>query len=104
MTDTDQDASQAHKIKEPEIHIAGIIVYCARDQIEAIKSRINMLPNAEFHAQSPDGKLVITLETDSTKHTLDCMDAIRALPGVYDISLVYQHAESAAAMEQEMES
>lgn len=106
MADTDEDAAQAlaQKMKEPEVHIAGIIVCCARDQIEAIKARISMLPNAEFHAQSPDGKLVITLEADSTKHTLDCMDAIRALPGVFDISLVYQHAESAAAMEEELES
>ncbi len=89
---------------EREIHIAGIIAYCDTGKIEAIKTHISMLPQAECHAQSAEGKLVITLETESTRRTLDCMDAIRALPGVYDVSLVYQHAEPAAAMEQEVES
>ena len=87
-----------------EVHIAGIIAYCDTQQLEAIKARIGLLPQAECHAQSAEGKLVITLETESTRRTLDCMDAIRALPGVYDVSLVYQHAEPAAAMEQEVES
>ncbi len=101
MAETDhQEPSSA----EPEVHIASIIVYCARRQEEAIKSRIGLLPEAECHAQSPTGKLVITLETGSTRRTLDCMDAIRALPDVFDVSLVYQHAEPAAAMEQEVES
>lgn len=101
MADIDSDQMQ---MQDQEVHIAGIIVYCDRSRMDAIKSRIGLLPDAEFHAQSPDGKLVITLEADSTKHILDCMDAIRALPGVYDISLVYQHAEPASAMEQEVES
>lgn len=85
-----------------EVHIAGIITYCDRASMEAIRVSIGLLPEAECHAQSPEGKLVITLETRSMGRTLDCMDAIRALPGVYDVSLVYQHAESAAAMEEEV--
>lgn len=99
MTDSAQSQPQ-----EREVHIAGVIVYCDRGQIEAIKKHIGLLPAAECHAQSAEGKLVITLETGSTRSTLDCMDAIRALPGVYDVALVYQHAEPAAAMEQEVES
>lgn len=87
-----------------EIHIAGIIAYCDARQVDAIKAGIGLLPKAECHAQSEEGKLVITLETESTRRTLDCIDAIRALPGVFDVSLVYQHAEPAAAMEQEVES
>lgn len=87
-----------------EVHIAGIIMYCDRTSMEAIKASIGLLPEVECHAQSPEGKLVITLETSSMHRTLDCMDAIRALPGVYEVSLVYQHAESAAAMEEEVQS
>lgn len=101
MADLDREETQ---LQNQEVHIAGIIVYCDPGRMEAIKSAIGLLPNAEFHVQSPEGKMVVTLESDSTKHTLDCMDAIRALPGVLDISLVYQHAEPAAAMEQEMDT
>ncbi len=87
---------------EPEVHIASIVVYCVPGSEETLKSRIALVPSAECHAQS-GGKLVVTLETDSARRTLDCMDAIRALPDVFDVTLVYQHAEPATAMEQEVE-
>ena len=47
--------------------------------------------------------MVVTLEADSTPRTLDYMDAIRALPGVLNVALVYQHAEPVAAMDEEIE-
>ena len=87
---------------EQELHITGIVVYCAHGQLETSKSQIALVPSAEFHAESPDGKLIVTLETESTRQTLDYIDAIRAVPGVLDVSLVYQHAEPAAAMAQEL--
>ena len=85
-----------------EIHIAGVIVHAVPDQIAAIGSQIGLVPGARVHAAS-DGRLIVTLETESTKHTLDYMDALRALPGVLNVALVYQHVEPAAAMDEEME-
>ena len=61
------------------------------------------VPSAAIHATSPDGKLFVTLETDSAARTLDCMDAMRAVPGVLDVALVYQHAEPLQALEQEIQ-
>jgi len=89
---------------QQEIHIAGIVVFTQTDQIDAITSCIRTIPSATIHAASQDGKLVVTLETDSTKRTLDYMDAMRALPGVSDVALVYQHAEPREALEQEIET
>lgn len=100
MTESDK---QTIPDNDREIHIAGVIAYCDPAQLATIKARIGLLPGAECHAQSAQGKLVITLETEGIRRTVDCMDAIRALPGIYDVSLVYQHAETAAAMEQELE-
>lgn len=87
---------------QAEVHIAGIIAYCDPQRMQEVQTRLSLLPEAECHAQSPEGKLVITLETGNMRRTVDCMDAIRALPGVFDVSLVYQHAEPAAAMEEEV--
>ena len=87
---------------EQEIHIAGIVVYAQPAQIDSIRSCIDAVPGAEFCAADASGKLVVTLETDSTKRTLDIMDAIRALPGVLDVALVYQHAEPKSALDQEV--
>ncbi len=88
---------------DQEVHIAGIVVFANAPTLNAVISCIQSIPSATLHATSPDGKLVVTLETDSTKRTLDYMDAMRALPGVAHVALVYQHAEPLAALEQEIE-
>lgn len=87
---------------EQEIHIAGVVVYVQPAQLDSVKSCIEAVPGAEVPASNGDGKLIVTLETGSTKRTLDIMDAIRALPGVIDVVLVYQHAEPSAALDQEV--
>ena len=86
-----------------EIHIAGLIVHASAAQVTAVRSQIALLPKAQVHAAGADGRLVVTLETDSTKRTLDYMDALRILPGVINVALVYQHAEDAAAMDEELQ-
>lgn len=89
---------------EQEVHIAGIVIFALPEHITATKVNITSLPAAEIHAISTDGKLIVTLEAESTRHILDLMDTIRALPGVVDVALVYQHAEPSADLEQEIQS
>jgi len=87
---------------EQEILIAGVVVYTQPAQLGSIKSCIAEVPYAEIHAEDPHGKLIVTLETEGTKRTLDTMDAMRALPGVLDVVLVYQHTEPVSALDQEV--
>ncbi|GIZ51569.1 chaperone NapD [Noviherbaspirillum aridicola] len=87
---------------EAEIHIASVVVYVLPAERLSVRSCIEAVPGADIHGEA-DGKLIVTLETESTKKTLDIMDAIRALPGVADVVLVYQHAELASALEQEVQ-
>lgn len=88
---------------QQEIHIAGVVVYTQPAHRDAVSRRIATLPSADIHGGSSDGKLIVTLEADSGRRILDYMDAIRALPGVMDVALVYQHAEPEAALEQEIQ-
>ena len=89
---------------EQEVHIAGIVVHALPEQLDAVIACIRSVPSATVHGSSPNGKIVVTLETEHSRRTLDYMDAIRALPGVANVALVYQHAESADALEQEIET
>lgn len=86
-----------------EVHIAGIIVHAVPAMVPSIRAQVALLPRALVHAVGDDGRMVITLETDSTQRTLDYMDALRALPGVSSLALVYQHAESPEAMDEEIQ-
>ncbi len=85
-----------------EIHIAGIIVHAIPARVAEVRSHLAILPRAIVHAAEEDGRMVVTLEADSAPRTLDIMDAIRALPGVLNVALVYQHAESATSMDEEL--
>lgn len=83
-----------------EIHIAGVIVATSRIHAHRVRTDLQLLPMATVHLVAEDGRMIVTLETRSPAATLDCMDAIRALPGVFNVALVYQHAEPEAAMEE----
>lgn len=88
---------------DQEVHIAGIVIFTRPPSANAVASSIRAIPAATVHASSADGKLIVTLETGSAGRMLDYMDALRALPCVVTVALVYQHAEPLAALEQEME-
>lgn len=92
-----------HIAREAEAHVAGIVVYAEPSRADLVTSCINALPCATVFVTTPDGKIIVTLETDSTRRTLDYMDAIRALDGVGSVVMVYQHAEPVSAFEQEIE-
>ena len=81
-----------------DIHIAGILVHCRSAEIDPLAAAIDAMPGAEVFQRSPEGKLVVVAEAPAAKGVLDLIDAIRALPGVYNVSLVYQHAEPAASL------
>lgn len=85
-----------------QVHIASLVVHALPDRAGAVAGAIGSLPGAQVHAATAAGKLVVTLEADSDGAMLDAIGAIQRLDGVMTAALVYQCAESRAAMEQEM--
>jgi nitrate reductase NapD len=86
-----------------DIHIAGVLVHSRPLTLMQVHRAIDTLPAAEVFRSSAEGKLVVVIEAPSAKEVLDAIDAIRALPGVLNVSLVYQHAEPASSMRQELQ-
>jgi nitrate reductase NapD len=95
--------SAAGSADTDEIHIAGVIVQCRPLDLMRAWRAVDALDAAEVFQSSAEGKLVVVIEAPTTRAVLDVVDTIRALPGVLNVALVYQHAESAAAMQQPME-
>jgi len=50
------------------------------------------LPGVEIHAQSPEGKVVVTLEDDDTNTAADSYVALHGIPGVASVAMVYQYS------------
>ncbi|WP_332675570.1 chaperone NapD [Aromatoleum sp.] len=84
-----------------EIHIAGILVQVRRAACAGIADAVRAMPGLEVPSVA-DGRLVVVAECATAAEVVDRIDRIRALPGVLNVALVYQHAESVGAMEEEM--
>ena len=43
-----------------EVHIAGIVIHARSAELRAIRSYLALIPGAQVHAVSDDGKIVVT--------------------------------------------
>ena len=84
-----------------EFHIAGVVIYAQSDRCEFIVSALRMLPGAQLHASTPDGRLVVTLEGSLSSSIEEQLSAINALPGVFSSALIYQHHEDIESLNEE---
>ena len=81
-----------------ELHIAGLVVHTMPLRLAAVRDAVSALPGACVHGESPQGKLVVTLEADGADPLLATLRRIQAMQGVVSASLVYQCADSLDAM------
>lgn len=72
-----------------EIHITSFVVYMNPAKKEQVYQGLNAIAGLEVHAESPDGKLVVTLESSTNRAMLDQIDSINAVEGVINSALVY---------------
>ena len=78
-----------------EVHISSLVVHCAPEHLETIKAQINQVENAEIYGDSPEGKIVVVMETENQGFITDNIEAINNLPNVLSTVLVYHQIESA---------
>lgn len=88
---------------DPELHIVGLLVHARPGHCEQVAAAVNRLPQAAIRAAGGAGKLVVVAECASAAETLELIAHLRELPGVANVALVYQHAESLRAMDEVME-
>ena len=54
-----------------------------------MRANLALLPGLELHQHSPQGKLVVVLETEHEQQILDTIEQIQNLPGVLNAVLIY---------------
>ena len=88
---------------DDEVHVAGLVVHAYPEAVARIERAVRAIAGAEVHATSRDGKLVVTLEASDQATIADTLVRLQTLDGVLAASLVYQHSESASAMNDEVD-
>jgi len=71
------------------LHIASLLVHVRPELLGAVKANLRQLDGLELHQESPQGKLVVVLETANEQQILERIDQISNLPGVLNAALVY---------------
>ena len=99
------DANGAHDspngvtaTRDGDVYIASCLVDCMPPMLTGALTAIAAMAEASVYTHSDAGRIVVVLEAASSFAVVRAIDAIRALPGVVNLNMVYQHVESAAAM------
>ncbi len=77
-----------------EWHISSLIVHAHPEALARIRPALARLPGIEIHAEAPNGKMVITLETENEQTIVEHINTISLLDGVLAATLVFHHVEA----------
>jgi nitrate reductase NapD len=76
--------------------ISGILAVCRPADLRCVRRSIDRQAWAEVHYTSPDGRLVVTIEGDTTDIVMDRMLELQKLPGVLTAAMAEHWLEDEA--------
>lgn len=86
------------------MNISSVIVVPHPDHVEKVRTGLAGVDGVEIHAVSPEGKMIVTIETAGDRETAETYEIISHLDGVLSASMVYHQQESNPEMEISVEA
>ena len=77
-----------------EVHISSLVVHESPEHLDEIKAQIEHFDNAEIYGSSPEGKIIVVLETENQGFVTDTIEAINNIKNVLGTALVYHQIET----------
>lgn len=75
------------------MNISSLIVDARPSALAAVQREFSAWPGIDVHAATPEGKLIVTVETDNDTQTTDTFTRIQSMEGVLSVSMVYHQFE-----------
>ena len=76
------------------MNISSIIVHAKPTELSSVRVNLEQIPGVEIHAATDDGKLVVTIETETDGETASTFDRINVMDGVMSAAMVFHQFES----------
>ena len=76
------------------MNISSAIVHARPGALPAVEAGLAALAGVEVHAISPEGKLIVTIESDDDGGNVATYERIGQLDGVMSAAMVYHQTES----------
>lgn len=83
----------------PGMNISSVIVIPHPERIEAVRSQLAKIAGVEVAAVSPEGKIIVTIETEGDRETIQMYESISLMDGVMSASMVYHQTENEPEVE-----
>ena len=75
------------------MNISGVLVHAHIAQAEKVREQLVGIEGVEVHAISPEGRIVVTVESETTGQMADTVLECQNVPGVLAASMIYHHDE-----------
>jgi nitrate reductase NapD len=75
------------------MNISSLIVDVRPECLAGVQGTLLKWPGVEVHAATPQGKLIVTVETDAAASSTDAFARIAAVEGVMSVAMVYHQVE-----------
>jgi len=73
--------------------VSGIVIACKPERLAETKVSVNALEWAEVHHEDPKGRIVATIEAQSTKESEERLHQLQQLPNVLSAQLAGYYPE-----------
>lgn len=75
------------------MNVSSVVVSAAKEHIQNVIDHINAVDFCEVHLFNSSGKLVVTIEGESTEEQMARMKEIQNIPDVLSVNLSYSYCE-----------
>lgn len=76
------------------MNISSVIVHAKPTEFQSVRGNLEQIPGVEIHAATDDGKIVITIESETDGETASTFDRINVMDGVMSAAMVFHQFES----------
>lgn len=73
------------------MNISGIIVHSRPETVDVVRDQLLTQPGVEVHGISNEGRMVVTVESESNGTMADTVMSFQNMPGVIAAAMVYHH-------------
>ena len=87
-----------------ETHISSLVVLARPEAMAVLERQIAAMDRTDVPITSPEGKLIVCLETETLGEVTDSIDVITNMPDVLGCTLVSHHVEDTAGLDKPVDT
>jgi nitrate reductase NapD len=81
------------------MNISSVIVIPRPERVDAVVMGLKSLDSVNVAAVSPEGKIIVTIETEGDRATIQTYEIISQMDGVMSVSMVFHQQENEPEVE-----